>query len=126
MSRHSDASDSSLSILLDLDETNIGVGTRHWVKIRAWLIEPDEARPHGIRYELTMHDASNRRILGFDNAHAVRRPGGQYVEQPRAYDHRHRGPKDAGVPYAFVSAGKLVEDFWQAVFRALEEPGESP
>ena len=25
-----------------------------------------------------MHDAGNRRILGFDNAHAVKRPGGRF------------------------------------------------
>ncbi len=125
MSRRSDKPDPSLSILLDLDGTNIGVGTQHWVKIKAWVVAPDEARPHGIRYELTLHDAANRRILGFDNAHAVKRPGGRYVEQSRAYDHLHRGPKDAGVPYPYVSAGKLVGDFWQAVFRALEELGVS-
>lgn len=125
MSRHSDKSDPSLFILLDLDGTNIGVGTQYWVKINAWVIEPDESRPQGIRYELTLHDASNRRILGFDNAHAVKRPGGRFVEQPRAYDHLHRGPKDAGVPYSYVSAGKLVGDFWQAVFKALDELGES-
>ena len=126
MSRRSDKRDSSLSILLDLDGTKIGVGTQYWVKFSAWVIEPDEARPHGIRYALTMHDAGNRRILGFDNAHAVKRPGGRFVEQPRAYDHQHRGPKDDGVPYSYVSAGKLVGDFWQAVFKALEELGESP
>ena len=126
MSRRSDKSDPSLSILLDLDGTNIGVGTQYWVKIKAWVIAPDEARPHGIRYELTLHDAGNRRILGFDNAHAVKRPGGRFVEQSRGYDHLHRGPKDAGVPYPYVSAGKLVGDFWQAVFKALEELGESP
>ena len=126
MPRRSDKPDSSLSILLDLDGTNIGVVTRHWVKIRAWEIEPDEARPYGIRYELTMHDSGNRRILGFDNAHAVKRPGGRFVEQPRAYDHRHRGPRDSGVPYSYVSAGKLVGDFWEAVFKALEELGEDP
>ena len=125
MSRRADKPDPSLSILLDLDGTNIGVGTRHWVKIKAWVIEPDATRPHGIRYELTLHDAANRRILGFDNAHAVKRPGGRFVEQPRAYDHLHRGAKDAGVPYSYVSAGKLVGDFWQAVFKALEELGES-
>lgn len=125
MSGRSDKSDPSLSILLDLDGTNIGIGTQYWVKISAWVIEPDEARPHGIRYELTLHDASNRRILGFDNAHAVKRPGGRFVEQPRAYDHLHRGPNDAGVPYRYVSAGRLVEDFWQAVFKALDELGES-
>ena len=125
MYRHSDKPDPSLSILLDLDGTNIGVGTQYWIKIKAWVIEPDGPRPHGIRYELTLHDASNRRILGFDNAHAVKRPGGRFVELPRTYDHLHRGPKDAGVPYTYVSAGKLVEDFWQAVFKALEELGES-
>ena len=123
--RRSHRPDSSLSVLLDLDGTKIGVGTQHWVKIRAWVIEPDEARPHGIRYELTLHDAGNRRILGFDNAHAVKRHGGRFFEQPRAYDHRHRGPKDAGVPYPYVSAGKLVADFWRAVFEALDELGES-
>ncbi len=123
--RRSHRPDSSLSVLLDLDGTKIGVGTQYWVKISAWVIEPDEARPHGIRYELTLHDAGNRRILGFDNAHSVQRPGGRFVEQPRAYDHQHRGPKDAGVPYSYVSAGKLVADFWQAVFKALDELGES-
>jgi hypothetical protein len=72
--RRSHRPDSSLSVLLDLAGTKIGVGTHYWVKISAWVIEPDEARPHGIRYELTLHDAGNRRILGFDNAHAVKRP----------------------------------------------------
>jgi hypothetical protein len=125
MVRYFDKPDPSLPILLDLDGTNIGVGTQYWVKIKAWVIEPDGSRPHGIRYELTLHDASNRRILGFDNAHAVKRPGGRFVDQPRAYDHLHRGPKDAGVPYSYVSAGNLVGDFWQAVFKILEELGES-
>ena len=125
MARRSGKFDPSLSVLLDLDGTNIGVGAQHWVKIKAWVIEPDVARPHGIRYELTLHDASNRRILGFDNAHAIKHPGGRFIEQPREYDHLHRGPKDAGVPYAYLSAGKLVGDFWQAVFSALEELGDS-
>jgi len=115
-----------LPLLLDLDGTHIGIGTQYWVKIKAWLIEPDEMRPHGIRYELTLHDEDNRRILGFDNAHAVKRPGGKFVEQPRAYDHRHRGENDTGVPYNYTTAGKLVEDFWDAVFNALDEPGETP
>ena len=125
MGHRSPKTDPSLSLLLDLDGTNIGVGTEYWVKVRAWIIESDEARPHGIRYELTLHDADNRRILGFDNAHAVKRPGGKFVDQPRTFDHLHRGSTDAGVPYLYVSAGQLVADFWQAVFRALEELGES-
>jgi hypothetical protein len=125
MSRRTDKTDPSISILLDLNGTNIGVGSQYWVKFKVWVVAPDEARPHGIRYELTLHDASNQRILGFDNAHAVKRPGGRFVEQPRAYDHLHRGPNDAGVPYSYVSAGKLVGDFWQAVFETLEKLGES-
>ncbi len=125
MRRRFDKPDPLLSVLLDLDGTTIGIGTQYWVKINAWLIEADEARPHGIRYELSLHDAGNRRILGFDNAHAVKRPGGRFVEQPRAHDYLHRGPKDTGVPYAYTSADKLVGDFWQAVFKALEELGES-
>ena len=106
-------------------ERRSGSGRSTGSRSARWVIEPDEARPHGIRYELTLHDAGNRRILGFDNAHAVQRPGGRFVEQPRAYDHRHRGPKDAGMPYPYVSAGELVADFWQAVFKALDELGES-
>ena len=125
MAHYLPKADPSLTLLLDLDGTNIGVGTGFWIKVRAWVIEPDEARPHGIRYELTLHDAGNRRVLGFDNAHSVRRPGGRDVEQPRTFDHLHRGPKDAGKPYAYVSAGQLLEDFWEAVFKALEELGKS-
>jgi len=117
--------DTSLQLLLDLDGTTIGVGSQYWVKIRAWTIEPDQARPHSVRYELTLHDAHNRRMLGFDNAHAVSHPGGRFVEQTPAYDHRHRGPKDAGVPYPYTSAARLVADFWQAVFKTLEELGET-
>ncbi|MFM9969101.1 MAG: DUF6516 family protein [Burkholderiales bacterium] len=119
------AHDPTLGMLLDLHGTNIMIGARYWVKINAWLIEPDEARPHGIRYELSLHDAGNRRLLGFDNAHAVKRPGGRFIEQPLTYDHMHRGPKDAGVPYAYENAGKLVADFWRTVFKAMDELGEA-
>ncbi len=30
--------------------------------------------PHGIRYALTLHDRYGTRLLGFDNAHAVKPP----------------------------------------------------
>lgn len=116
--------DPTLDTLLDLDGFTVFFENGCWVKCRAWRVEPDEARPHGIRYELTLHDRANRRLLGFDNAHAVRRPGGKFVGQPRRYDHLHRGPKDPGRPYRFVSAGQLVEDFWKAVEEVLKETGE--
>ncbi len=116
--------DPTLETLLDLDGFTLFFENGSWAKGRVWLIEPDEARPHGIRYELTLHDRSSRRLLGFDNAHAVSRPGGKFVEQPRVYDHFHRGPKDPGRPYRFVNAGKLVEDFWKAVAEVMKETGE--
>lgn len=58
---------------------------------------------------------------GIDNAHAVRRPGGRFVEQVRIYDHLHRGPDDPGRPYKFV----LVEDFWMHVEKILKQIEET-
>lgn len=60
--------DPTLDTLLDLDGFTLFFENGSWAKGRVWLIEPDEARPHGIRYELTLHDRSSRRLLGFDNA----------------------------------------------------------
>lgn len=113
--------DHTLDSLLDMDGLTLVLEDGWWVKCRVWLIKPDAARPHGIRYELTLHDRSNRRVFGYDNAHAVERPGGRFVEQPREYDHVHRGPKDHGQPYAFESAGRLVEDFWKGVYAIIGE-----
>lgn len=120
----SERRDSTLDILLDLDGFSVVFENGFWVKCRAWQIEPDQARPHGIRYELTLHDRTRKRLLGFDNAHAVERPGGRFVEQPRVYDHVHRGPKDPGQPYEFTSSGQLVEDFWITVEKVLKQHGE--
>lgn len=64
-------------------------------------------------------DCVGRRLIGFDNAHSVRRPGGRFVEQVRMYDHVHRGPEDSGRPYRFANPGRLLEDFWGEVDRVL-------
>lgn len=74
-------------------------------------------RPQGIRYSLTLHDwKTNERLIGFDNAHAVRQPrNGFTANKVLNYDHKHRHRKDKGVPYPFRSAAELVEDFWKAV-----------
>ncbi len=44
------------------------------VKIDARRVAPNAQIPHGIRYSLTLHDRYNRRVPGFDNAHATK-PG---------------------------------------------------
>ena len=78
-----------------------------WVKFEVKLVKPSHDRPHGIRYSLSLHDRFNKRIMGFDNAHAV--------TSKRVYDHWHRNEFDNGRPYDYKNAGQLLEDFWKEV-----------
>ena len=80
-------------------------------------------RPHGLRYSFTLHDPNGRRLVGFDNAHAVSQPGSRFHEKPRAADHWHRTGTDPGRPYAFRDAATLIEDFFAEVERVLRERG---
>jgi len=40
------------------------------------------------------------------------------VDRPVEADHWHYGAGDAGRPYQFTGAGKLLEDFWAEVEKA--------
>lgn len=64
----------SLATLLDLDGQVIEQEAGYWIKIEARLVAASEAVQHGIRYSLTLHDGNGTRVLGYDNAHAVK-PG---------------------------------------------------
>ena len=78
--------------------------------------------PHGIRYSLTLHDPYNQRILGFDNAHAIKSTSiKKYTGRRVVYDHKHRNLKDKGTPYGFISAQQLLEDFFNEVDKVLKE-----
>lgn len=92
----------------------------HVVRFVVGRTDVTEARPHGLSYSLTLHDRTGRRLMGFDNAHSAKHAGGKFVEQPRIYDHVHRGRNDEGKPYEFVNPGKLIEDFWVEVDRILD------
>jgi hypothetical protein len=84
-------------------------------------MEPGEQVPHGIRYPLTLHDKYGKRILGYDNSHAVKPPKKfKYAGQRLAHDHKHRHASDKGVPCEFKDAGQLLEDFFQEVDSVLE------
>lgn len=75
-----------------------------------------EERPHGLKYALTLHDVDGTRLLGFDNAHGVRRVD--------AYDHRHRFRKtEELVPYDFSDTDTLLCDFFDAVEGACKAQG---
>jgi len=77
--------------------------------------------PHGIRYTLTLHAPSGKRILGYDNAHAVKLKGNKYAGQRLPFDHNHRHVADKGVPYEFKDANQLLSDFFTEVDSVLKE-----
>jgi len=104
-----------LDALLELDGEKIVFSDKCWVKIEARLVTKTPERPHGIEYNLTYHDSSNRRVLGFDNAHAVQPRRRRFRGRRVVYDHRHSSPRDKGTPYEFDSPEQLMVDFWAAV-----------
>lgn len=98
-----------------------------WVKIKAWQVEPSEQMPHGIKYELTLHDHHNQRVFGMDNAHAPSKPKRKkYAGHRKVWDHKHSGLQDKGTPYEFSDAGQLLIDFWDGVNETLAEHGYKP
>ena len=112
--------DHSLDTLLDLNGEIFPMNNGHWVKFKAKQIPANPAIPHGIRYSLTLHDRYNVRVLGFDNAHAVKsKTRNIYTGRKVAWHHLHR--MNIVDPYSIQSAGQLLEDFWKAVDEYLGE-----
>jgi hypothetical protein len=113
--------DTTIKQLLDLDgetyviDEHLGL----WVKFEAKQVTATTDRPHGIRYSLTLHNRSNVRIMGFDNAHAIEFGKKKNVAPKRRCDHWHRSSSDEGRPYNYENAGKLMEDFWKEVDKML-------
>jgi len=114
--------DIGLETLLDLDGSILEQEVGYWIKIEVRRIPMSQQAPHGIRYSLTLHDKYGARVLGYDNAHAVKPPKKfKFTGQRLPYDHRHRTSSDKGVPYAFETAHRLLEDFFAEVDRVIKE-----
>lgn len=114
--------DPGIQTLLELNGNIVQQEHGYWVEIHAWRIEPTIVVPHGIRYALTLHEQRGERVMGYDNAHAVRPPGKyKYAGQVLPYDHKHRHISDKGVPYEFKDAYQLLKDFFADVDRLLKE-----
>ena len=117
--------ESGLANLLDLHDQIIDQDGGYWIKIEAWRVEPTIGMPHGIHYCLTLHEPYGKRILGYDNAHAVKPPKKfKYAGLRLPYDHKHRHVNDKGVPYEFQDAQQLLIDFFNEVDRVLKEVRE--
>ena len=97
----------------------------YWAKFQPRQIQQaTEGIPHGILYRLTLHDRYGKRIMGFDNAHAIRiGTRNKNGHHNKAYDHYHRYENDEGIPYRFINAYQLLEDFWLAVDKTLSMLG---
>lgn len=114
--------DPGIANLLDLHDQIIDQDGGYWVKIEAWRVEVTADVPHGVRYSLTLHEPYGKRILGYDNAHAVKPPKKfKYAGRRLTYDHKHRHVSDKGVPYEFQDAQQLLIDFFNEVDRVLKE-----
>jgi Family of unknown function (DUF6516) len=110
------AEDHELEALLSLDGFEFQFARGHTVEIAAQLTETTGGRPHGIKYSLTLHDSTGRRIYGLDNAHRVRR-------SRVAFDHRHIYGARRIIPYTYRGPVELLEDFYREVERILRERG---
>jgi uncharacterized protein DUF6516 len=110
------AGDHELDVLLRLDGFEFQFAQGYVVKIAALPAEPTPARPHGIRYSLTLHDPEGLRIYGIDNAHAVRRGRAEF-------DHRHTYGRRRIIPYSYRGPVELLGDFYREVERILCERG---
>lgn len=102
--------DHTLETLLDM----VGVYASPdgwWVKTEARRVSATAERPFGVKYSLSLHDRSGKRILGYDNSHGI--PDHRRVR----WDHKHL--RDRIRPYDYRSAAQLLTDFYADVDKWL-------
>lgn len=115
----------TLEWLLDYDGRRHYFASGHFLKFEIRLIEKSTQVPHGIAYSFTFHDPEGTRLIGFDNAHPISHSGGRYVKPKNEAGHWHRTIRDEGRPYTFVTAEKLLEDFFTEVGKICDMQGIS-
>ena len=122
---NSGAADHGLAFLLAFDGRIHRYEGGYWVKFEIKRSAPTLQRPHGLSYCFTLHDPDGTRLLGFDNAHAVRPRGARFKKKSKATDHWHRDHTDKGRPYEFTDAAVLIKDFMDEVEEILAARGIS-
>lgn len=113
--------DPTLDVLLDLNGVRLIVDPEggHWVSFVITKVPATSEKPHGLDYSLTLHGPDGERLVGFDNAHRVRKQ-----ERGGPQDHRHR--IRIVQPYEYRDAATLLSDFWVEVDAVLKEKGVIP
>jgi hypothetical protein len=106
--------DWELEPLLSMDGEVHEVGEGLWFKFNAKKVDPTPERPHGIRYNLTLHDRGNHRIFSIDTAHGLPKKSKSPGKKRRVeFDHKHNGQEIKF--YEYTSAADLMKDFFEAV-----------
>mgnify|MGYP000586444171 CR=1 FL=1 len=87
--------DSGIDNLLLLDGEIIEADSEleFYAHFAASRVDVSEARPHGIRYSLTLHDKYGEQLLGFDNSHPIEdKRRGRYSKHRKltTWDHKHK------------------------------------
>lgn len=104
-------------LALDGDRYFIDADGRFEVIFRVSRVPVSRGRPHGLKYSLVMMNAGGERVVGFDNAHAVKLGPGASKQLSLAHDHKHLGDKVE--VYKFMDAYTLLKDFWAEVDRFM-------
>jgi hypothetical protein len=73
---------------------------------------------------VTLHDDDGERLLGFDNAHAIREGSGPGARTRIEYDHKHSGQQVRF--YLYANAATLLADFWTEVEAILQKRSNLP
>ncbi|MGQ4277585.1 toxin-antitoxin system TumE family protein [Pseudidiomarina sp. E22-M8] len=111
--------DYTLETLLDLDGEVIYQELGYWILIEARAVSSNDRVPHGIKYSLTLHDMQGKRVLGMDNAHPIKKATA-FGKAPEYSDHIHTANGNI-IPYNFINAGKLLEDFFDLADAFMKE-----
>jgi len=109
------AVDHELQFLLSLDGFEFRLIGGYVIKIEARMVAATKHRPQGIKYSLTLHDPTGRRIYGMDNAHSIGRQ--------TTYDHRHVYGRRKMIAYRYHGPAELLADFYREAERILTERG---
>lgn len=122
----SESNNWEIQYALDLDRQRIGYEKGYWATFRFTKVSPDEGRPRGLQYSLSLHDHKDDRLMGFNNAHPVDVATGpaRRSRRRREFDHINRRG-ERSVPYEFTTVAKLLEDFFAEVDKILKKEGVS-